>query len=563
MIRGDNLNRRKLGVCLTATAVAVGAVLALGIFNQTPNRTTPQKNSNSLRYETPPSEWHSPPKVSIGQGFGVKAHDYIIYQGSEGDYYAMSGENGEIMFQASDASTVVQNAVDSLERGSVYLKGFSKPSGVTIPENVSIVAGKNGRMIFHGAGRNVRISGADYVVASFDGENILAIDATTGKVAYRGTSFADAVENALARKSKRGSVMIMPPQSPTPQGDNRYHPSETIDVPSGAEAILEGPAGLEPTCIRPTSDLEGKCVFDPASADRYVVFSNLKWDGRDMAAGSKGYIKLDHETFISNTEIRDINVRDSGSAKYSQFKDGIILGVRWTFDAQQNGFMWTGNRIQGWDLDCPSDNQNQDYLISGNHFREGDTTLTFYSTIGLTISGNHFEVEHDNVIRLMGSGPNNTHIVKGFEITNNTFRGVYGTENDIILTAGDADEGLIAQNEFYNLGTPRISCEDGTTPTVINNSGGYFKVDNVKLITGSTPAARVDDVTPNREKTPVVVASKPETFPAADASWEVYKEFDESANTWDLVFEWRTDPGENVSVKYLMDLRGKESWQEE
>jgi len=102
--------------------------------------------NQASRYEHNPSSWHSPPSVSIGQGFGVGPYDYVVFQGSADNYYAKSGDNGRIMYEGSDASTVVQNAVDSLSRGTVYLRGFDRPSGVTAPENVSIIAENLGDM---------------------------------------------------------------------------------------------------------------------------------------------------------------------------------------------------------------------------------------------------------------------------------------------------------------------------------------------------------------------------------------------------------------------------------
>jgi len=102
--------------------------------------------NQASRYEHNPSSWHSPPSVSIGQGFGVGPYDYVVFQGDKDNYYARSGDNGQIMYEGADASTVVQNAVDSLSRGTVYLRGFGRPSGVTTTENVSILTKKNGNL---------------------------------------------------------------------------------------------------------------------------------------------------------------------------------------------------------------------------------------------------------------------------------------------------------------------------------------------------------------------------------------------------------------------------------
>jgi len=131
------LNRKKLGACLTVAVVAVGAVLALGIFNQTINRATPQRNnSNSSRYETPPSEWHSPPKTVIGEGSGVESASYVVFgRDTDGDnvaeeIYTKSGDTGKIMFSGADAATVMEKTIENIPHGrsgSIFVKAGTYP----------------------------------------------------------------------------------------------------------------------------------------------------------------------------------------------------------------------------------------------------------------------------------------------------------------------------------------------------------------------------------------------------------------------------------------------------
>jgi len=71
--------------------------------------------NQASRYEHNPKNWHSPPSVSIGQGFGVEHPDYIIFKGSEDNIYAKSGDNGQIMYEDSDFQTVLQSAIDDLD----------------------------------------------------------------------------------------------------------------------------------------------------------------------------------------------------------------------------------------------------------------------------------------------------------------------------------------------------------------------------------------------------------------------------------------------------------------
>jgi len=151
--------------------------------------------NQASRYEHNPSSWHSPPSVSIGQGFGVGSYDYVVFQGSADNYYAKSGDNGQIMYEGSDASTVVQNAVDSLSRGTVYLKGFDRPSGVTTTENVSIIAGNNGNFALE----NGSLSTEQLLMTAASGKHDLLTNIVTSEGEYRN------LEGKTA--SERGSIL--------------------------------------------------------------------------------------------------------------------------------------------------------------------------------------------------------------------------------------------------------------------------------------------------------------------------------------------------------------------
>ncbi|MFB6119596.1 MAG: hypothetical protein ABEJ68_00590, partial [Halobacteriaceae archaeon] len=41
--------------------------------------------------------------------------------------------------------------------------------------------------------------------------------------------------------------------------------------------------------------------------------------------------------------------------------------------------------------------------------------------------------------------------------------------------------------------------------------------------------------------------------PDARFSWDHYFEWDPEAGAWELVVEWRTDPGEDVTFDYIVD----------
>jgi len=126
--------------------VAVGVVLTSGVFsNQLSNQVASQKknSSSSSRYETPPSEWHSPPKVNIGQGFGVGSADYVIFKGDQGNVYAKSGDNGGIALASDNAAYVIQEAIDRLGNengGKIFIRDgtYHLDSTITMENGVTI-----------------------------------------------------------------------------------------------------------------------------------------------------------------------------------------------------------------------------------------------------------------------------------------------------------------------------------------------------------------------------------------------------------------------------------------
>lgn len=82
------------------------------------------QNIQSLasRHEIPPWEWQSPPTTVIEQGSGMEAASYIVFTDDSGNYYAKSGDNGEIYFSGTDAATVINNAIDEADSSMVVIK---------------------------------------------------------------------------------------------------------------------------------------------------------------------------------------------------------------------------------------------------------------------------------------------------------------------------------------------------------------------------------------------------------------------------------------------------------
>jgi len=134
-VRGTSDTVPFLVFAVLVTGAIGGLVLVAPptMSNATAN-TAPE--SNTSRYETPPSQWHSPPKTVIEQGSGVESADYIIFKDDQGNVYAKSGDSGKIAYSSTNASEVIQWAENNL--GSFGGKIFIREGEYHLPEPVVI-----------------------------------------------------------------------------------------------------------------------------------------------------------------------------------------------------------------------------------------------------------------------------------------------------------------------------------------------------------------------------------------------------------------------------------------
>lgn len=117
------------------------------------------------------------------------------------------------------------------------------------------------------------------------------------------------------------------------------------------------------------------------------------------------------------------------------------------------------------------------------------------------------------------------------------------------------EDGACLHNQFINNdvrggGTEGLIDVASETTVVHGNVGGGIDQGTVTLESGSSPAARVSDVS-DRYRSTVEARTTPYDEADAAAAWEQYAEW--NGDSWDLVFEWRTDPGTNVDVDYVVD----------
>ncbi|MCU4973506.1 RICIN domain-containing protein [Halobacteria archaeon AArc-m2/3/4] len=121
-----------------------------------------------------------------------------------------------------------------------------------------------------------------------------------------------------------------------------------------------------------------------------------------------------------------------------------------------------------------------------------------------------------------------------------------------IHETGNAMNNRIVNNDVRDGGTEALLEIDTETSVIRDNVGDGVDSGTVTLESGAEPAARVEGVSQNRD---VTLDLRAKTFegPSASFAWDHYFEYDGEAEQWDLIVEWRTDPGEDVELDYIID----------
>jgi hypothetical protein len=111
-----------------------------------------------------------PPKSVITEGSMVEPCSYLIFigEGSPKTYFAKNCSTGEIVFSDTDAKTVIQNSINSIKNGKIFIKAGnyttpSPPQAINIPREKTIeIAGEGmNNTILYQIGINIH--GGGYV----------------------------------------------------------------------------------------------------------------------------------------------------------------------------------------------------------------------------------------------------------------------------------------------------------------------------------------------------------------------------------------------------------------
>lgn len=105
-------------------------------------------------------------------------------------------------------------------------------------------------------------------------------------------------------------------------------------------------------------------------------------------------------------------------------------------------------------------------------------------------------------------------------------------------------------NDLRGGGTEGLINVGSETTFVNENVGGGIDSGTVELACGDGPAARVEGVTDHRMSS-LALRAQPIEAPDCAFAWKHY--FEWTGDQWDLVFEWRTDPGKSLTLEYIVD----------
>jgi hypothetical protein len=75
--------------------------------------------------------------------------DYVIFRTGE-TFYSVDGHTGKTSYSGNNLTEVLQNTVDSLSEGFIWIKNIPMPTGITYKNYVTIISADDGQLQFYG-----------------------------------------------------------------------------------------------------------------------------------------------------------------------------------------------------------------------------------------------------------------------------------------------------------------------------------------------------------------------------------------------------------------------------
>lgn len=120
-------------------------------------------------------------------------------------------------------------------------------------------------------------------------------------------------------------------------------------------------------------------------------------------------------------------------------------------------------------------------------------------------------------------------------------------------TGPRTNQNRFVNNDVRDAGTEADIAIFSDSTVVRDNVGGGVDAGTVTLTSGASPAARVEGVL-NMERSALDARAEPTMAGTGETyAWETYFEWNGGAGEWDMIFEWRTDPGTDIEVDYIVD----------
>jgi hypothetical protein len=200
---------------------------------------------------------------------------------------------------------------------------------------------------------------------------------------------------------------------------------------------------------------------------------------------------------------------------------------------------------------------------------------SLFRTRGIEVTGDEPAAATDNVLvdtRGPGivSADNGGAVIRG-----NVLRSTLSPKDPAMLQRETATHNLIAGNwieaagaafeirgahstvsgNFVKASGERAVIVTGTDNVFRDNRGASRVRARVTLKSGAAPAARLRGVSSDEARRPVITAVDPvpKTTPEAPYAYDAYLQWDSEAKHWDVVVDWKRDPGADLAVLIRAD----------
>jgi len=479
---------------------------------------------------------------------------YIIFTDGS-TIYAKNGTTGEIEFSGADATTVIQNAINQLSNGMIFIKrGTYDLSGVLSLDDNTIIVGESAEdTILQHYGLKIPAGKSNILVSNIRFDKAGSAQ-TLAIYAYDGVS-----NLTIAKCTFDGYVYAFQPVLPT--GNETFDNIIIEDsVISNMNATHESHAAISLFNCRNSKALNnritnvgsrgiavGGLASDVLISGNYIENSGLNYN--DKPAIYVGFTRSDfimRNVIVSNNVIVNYNnnyithgIVVSGETATDRYGYGIVIEGNTIFDNQTTSKKGTAIYLHGFSGGGATFNVRGVTVIGNTIYTplKGITvTLSRFNTItsnviekpfeyGILLSAGAYNTISGNIIRNPSQKATNTYDglrIEGVTPTHNSIIGniIFDDDNNMAygvreLADGDYNYNFIGFNSIGGAVTASVLV-NGTETRVKNNIGFITENSGTATIANGTSSVQVAH---GLAGTPTVVVLGPTHSEVADAVW--------------------------------------------